>query len=396
MWHWEQGRLRYFEFDALRRIAVFATMQNWKLADYAEAQQAVGLPFDPRVPNRRPWRNYQRLFRTMLLVSERNGEAEATSLARTLCVPGQMTSDEYFHALAVSHTDPSLAAAWAVPTAPRFPLLFVLKYLLTKVAVSQTAESSFDEVIGAFARSGFSGSEDSQQFIALLDREAEFEAVARSGNQSLRRQARESILVLCQISYLSAEAGTITVNLHPRDALEGFDELKPIQGPFLADREAEVRRRADLFADGSPLHFLGLVRTAISDADQSGFIEGTRVQRTHLVIERNRAIRQRFMERFNPQCCDVCRLQTARTYPWTRGVIDIHHKLPLASGTRSDSEGTVLDDLVAVCPSCHRAIHRFYDAWLKAKDRLDFESIAEANEAYEALKHEFPGAIHAA
>jgi HNH endonuclease len=397
MWRWERGRLPYFQFDVLRRIAVFATHQDWKRVGFADAELAVGLRFDPQRADYLPWRNYQRLFRTALLVSVQNDIAQPTSLAAALAIPGRMTSDEYFHSLAQSHTDPSVAAsAWNAHQQPRFPLLFSLRYLLTKAKVTPPAIASFDEVIGAYTCSGFCGDETQDQFISLLDREAEFEATSLAGNSDYRRESRESLLVLLQISYLSAERQTVSVNLHPDDALDAFEQLKPLAEPFLADREAEVRRRADLYADGSALAFLDFPRTVISETDEAGFSEGSRVTKTHLVIERNAQLRRLFMQRFNPQMCDVCRLQTARTYPWTQGVIDIHHKLPLASGTRSDTEGTVLDDLVAVCPSCHRAVHRFYDRWLKTRNRSDFESIEEANEAYNTMKIEFPGAIHAA
>jgi hypothetical protein len=396
MWRWERGRLPYFQFDILRRIALFATQNDWKRVGFAEAEDAVSLPFDPQRSDYLPWRNYQRLFRTMLLVSEENGIARPTSLAAALAVPGQMTSDEYFHSLAQSHTDPSLASTWKVPVKPRFPLLFSLRYLLTKAKVTPPASATFDEIVGAYICSNFYGGETPDEFLSLLDREGEFELASQTADGNTRRESRESILVLSQISYLSAERGTIAVNLHPDDACEAFRELTPISGPFFTNREAEVRRRADLFADGSALDFLDFPRTVISETDEAGFSEGSRVTKTHLVIERNAQLRRLFMQRFNPQLCDVCRLQTAKTYPWTQGVIDIHHKLPLASGTRSDSDGTVLDDLVAVCPSCHRAIHRFYDRWLKSRNRNDFESIDEANEAYNAMKFEFPGAIHAA
>jgi hypothetical protein len=396
MWQWEQGRLPYFQFDRLRRIAQFATQRDWRNAGFVEAEQAVGLRFDPQKPNYRPWRNFQRLFRTMLLVSEENGVARPTSLSLALAIPGRVTSDEYFHSLAQSHTDPWLATRWKVPNNPRFPLLFSLRYLLAKAKVIPQDPASLDEIIGAYISSNFSGGETQEEFISLLKRISEFETASREGDAAARRHARESILVLTQISYLSAEHGYVSVNLHPDDAMDAFGQLVPIAGPFLADPDAEVRRRSDLFADGSALDFLDFPRTVISEANEAGFSEGSRVKKTHLVIERNSQLRRLFMQRFNPQLCDVCRLQTAKTYPWTQGVIDLHHKLPLASGTRSDSDGTVLDDLVAVCPSCHRAIHRFYDQWLKSRNRSDFDSIDEANEAYNTMKSKFPGAIHAA
>lgn len=74
-------------------------------------------------------------------------------------------------------------------------------------------------------------------------------------------------------------------------------------------------------------------------------------------------------------------------------VMDLHHLLPLSSGTRVEAEGTTLDDLVPVCPSCHRAVHRFYDGWLIGNGREDFTNGNEAHEVYRVMKTEFPGLI---
>jgi hypothetical protein len=63
--------------------------------------------------------------------------------------------------------------------------------------------------------------------------------------------------------------------------------------------------------------------------------------------------------------------------------------LPLSSGTRVDAKtGTVLDDLVPVCPTCHRAIHRFYDGHLKTETRKDFLNEKEARAIYAQAKGE--------
>ena len=85
----------------------------------------------------------------------------------------------------------------------------------------------------------------------------------------------------------------------------------------------------------------------------------------------------------------------AQSYPWTERVMDLHHLLPLSSGTRVESTGTTFDDLVPVCPSCHRAVHRFYDRWLSSNDRKDFKSAHEALGVYNSMKQTFPGLIHA-
>ena len=45
MWHWDQGHLAYFQFDALRAIAAFAEANDFKKADGTTLLAATGLPF---------------------------------------------------------------------------------------------------------------------------------------------------------------------------------------------------------------------------------------------------------------------------------------------------------------------------------------------------------------
>ena len=47
MWHWDQGRLNYFQFDELRKIAKYATHTDLRLTAREPLASAVGLPFLP-------------------------------------------------------------------------------------------------------------------------------------------------------------------------------------------------------------------------------------------------------------------------------------------------------------------------------------------------------------
>ena len=69
----------------------------------------------------------------------------------------------------------------------------------------------------------------------------------------------------------------------------------------------------------------------------------------------------------------------------------MHHLLPLSSGTRVESKGTTFDDLVPICPNCHRAVHRFYDVWLNDNDKKDFKNMEEARVVYQEMKSNFSG-----
>lgn len=396
MWHWDQGRLEYFQFDALRAISAFVQAHDFKTSSRPILAAATGLPFAAPVTHS-PWRNYSRVLKHCLLVSERGGVAEPTPVSLLLSQPGVITSDEFFHFLAQVSTEPSPALQDWFPAGPfRYPLLVALKYLLAKAAVGATAASAtLDEIIGVYRSTGFVGAEDDTAFIGALGKDSAYHAAGQSAPDSLRRQARESLKVICQISYLHLVSDRVFINLATKDAMRVFDELRPLDGPRAADRDAEIRRLAALFAGGSTLDFFDYPDTVIADVVESGFEEGNKVQKTHVTIERNSGLRKAFFAVHPTSVCDVCNLDTAKSYPWTDRVMDLHHLLPLSSGTRVVGTGTTFDDLVPLCPSCHRGVHRYYGDWFRAVNRLDFQSRDEAVGVYKNLKSTFPGLIHA-
>jgi hypothetical protein len=387
MWHWDQGRLGYFQFDNLRCVGAFIVSNDFKNADHKTVTAATGLPFSPT--NYVPWRNYSRIYKLCLLVSEESGVGKPTSLAQLLATPGAITCDEYFQFLVQASTEPSPALTnYASASDFRYPLLFSLKYVLTKLRIGSGNSSTFTEIIEAFQKTGMKGDESDTAFIAAV--KAGYDGSGISGDV---RQARESLLVIAQISYLNSKGSELIVSLDEKDAENIFNNLFPIVGPFKNDPDEEIQRRADLF--GSAYFVTDYPNTIQSDVVESGFVEGSKVRKTHITIERNAQLRIEYFDTFPTATCDVCKLVTDKTYPWTTRVLDLHHLLPLSSGTRVENKGTVLDDLVPVCPNCHRAVHRFYDDWLKSKTRKDFIDATEARSAYTTLKTAFGGAVYA-
>lgn len=393
MWHWDQGHLSYFQFDALRQIAAFVEAYDFKQADRATLFAETGLTFSAP-DTHSAWRNYSRVLKLMLLVSEVGPTAQPTPVASIIALPGAVTCDEYLHFLACAFTEPAPALAdWRRDAEFRYPLLFALKYLLAKTAITASPVASLDEIIGAYRMSGFDGGEEEEQFIAIVGSSANYEASGRSAQADLRRQARESLKVIAQISYLTVRSNQVIVSLNPVDAQEIFADLAPVSGPRATDRDAEIRRLAALFRGGSTSIAFEYPNTIIEDVVESGFREGSKVKRTHVRIERNTGLRKEFFNANPTAICDVCALHTQRTYPWTERILDVHHLLPLCSGTRVEGSNTTFGDLVPVCPSCHRAVHRFYDRWLESNNRKDFMNSNEAKTVYENMKTQFPGLI---
>ncbi len=389
MWNWDQGHLEYFQFNAIRRIAAFSLSNDLRAVHRDSISAQVGLPF-AAPETHSPWRQYSRAFKLALLVFEDDGRAVPTAVSRILASPGLVTADEYFHFLARTFTDPAPALQkWNRDSHFRYPLLIALKYLLAKVSLSQPG-ASFDELLGLYAETSLTGDEAEEPFINAILNSETFESSASRCNETLRRQARESLLVLGQISYLGVSGSHFAASLNRDDAEDIFKSLTAIEGVRAHDREAEIARLANLFVDGSTDIDLSYPHTSISDVEDSGFSEGGKVRRTHIVIERNAGLRRAYFQLHPSAVCDACVLDTARMYPWTERILDLHHLLPLASGTRVSLNGTVFEDLVPVCPTCHRAVHRYYDQWLDERNRKDFESVAEAKSVYSEVKLSLP------
>ena len=385
MWKWDQGRLGYFQFDEIRKIAKFAMRSDLREADRGDLASATGLPFLPNNPKYRPWRNYRRVFQlAMIAVPYGSGGSKVTDIGKLLAIDGSLTADEYFHFLAQATTDPSPALGdqtWAGLREFRYPLLFVLKFLLARASQGEFT-TKIGQVIGAYDASGFRGDEDRNSFLTMSGR--------KYGTRSPRQPA-ESIQVLAQISYLTATKNEITVSLATEDAVALFDRLNPVAGDRLSDPGEEILRVTAQFPHAMSTLDFEYPATVLTDAEEAGFAEGGRVKRTHLTLERNGHIKKAFFAENPSPVCHFCAMDTQASYPWTSKILDVHHLLPLCSGARTDKKGTVLSDLVANCPTCHRAVHRYYDVWLQKHCRLDFGDAKEARMVYNEAKEGYRG-----
>lgn len=391
MWNWDQGRMQYFQFDTLRRMADFIVKQDFKHCSREVICHHTGLEFLPVTYS--PWRNYSRIYKLCLLVSEdENGNAQPTKIAHILAQPGTITCDEYMHFLvkATSSPTPALSAWRDLPAIQnlRYPLCFSLKYILTKVIEFNEDMIPIDEIIGAYHQTNFSGHETDTEFCNIIQNWASYPD-AISNRNSAYRQARESLKFITQISYLHSAGGNITVSLAREDAIEIFRSLNPVLGPHGMDGDEEIQRLASLFRVGSnTFPELEYKNTILSDVQESGFSEGSKVKKTHIVIERNSKLRHLFFQQNPTAVCDACYLDTRAKYPWSDRVLDLHHVLPLASGTQVDSKrGTLLEDLIPICPTCHRAVHQFYNMYLKSKQVSDFIDKEEAHAVYTHAKN---------
>lgn len=85
------------------------------------------------------------------------------------------------------------------------------------------------------------------------------------------------------------------------------------------------------------------------DFDDQATIEGMKLDVTRMMSARDRAVAEKRKKRDN-YSCQACgfHLKVGKRY-----VIDCHHLHPVALGVRE----TILEDLVSLCPTCHRIAH---------------------------------------
>jgi predicted HNH restriction endonuclease len=168
--------------------------------------------------------------------------------------------------------------------------------------------------------------------------------------------------------------------------LYGF--FQPLKTQRMENRELELLELGRI--EGRAIRTLPASLELPLIEDDLQFLEGRKIRVTHLVTERNPRLRVAFLEhrsrQQNPILCDMCTLDLKWRYPWTVTMLEIHHLLPLSSPAEVRASGTSLDDLVAICPNCHRGVHSYYRAWLHEKEKLDFDSRKEARDVYDDAK----------
>ncbi|HYD48269.1 MAG TPA: HNH endonuclease [Terriglobales bacterium] len=85
-------------------------------------------------------------------------------------------------------------------------------------------------------------------------------------------------------------------------------------------------------------------------------IEGKRMERVLSVRERDPQVRRQALLRLGYECT-VCGVSLVERYgDFARDCVEVHHLNPLAHNRRR--RATTIDDVIVVCPTCHRVPHR--------------------------------------
>jgi 5-methylcytosine-specific restriction endonuclease McrA len=102
-------------------------------------------------------------------------------------------------------------------------------------------------------------------------------------------------------------------------------------------------------------------------------IEGRLIETTASRRERDPRLRTKALARYGHKCL-VCKLDFVREYgPEFADCMEIHH-LELISQRNPSGSFTQVDDVIVVCPNCHRALHKMEDPadWKQLRRQVNF------------------------
>lgn len=392
IWRWDQGRVLYFQYDILKDIArVLCKYEGKNINDNNIAAEfkdtlikEVGLPFAPN--NYKVNRNYSRVFQCSMLATTK-GKRESilivSDICRELAASKELifeSADDYFLEIVNRFRFPFPAFVEYNNTDERvYPFIAIIKYLVALKVKGLEATLSLQDIASIIVGNNCTGLEDMEFYKALTPTKFEFD-------EKTLRQVREMIIFIGQISFLKIFDKKIYLDvLSNEDAVTIIDKLlKPYNHPPMEDKVDEFMsitklRKRLIIPNGVNTSEIPLPVTDTSDVE---FVEGKRKRVYHLRIERSPLLRRIYIQLHPEPICDACKMHVKEKYPWVDYMLDLHHLLPLSSVVRTSDMGTSLDDLVGLCPSCHRAIHSYYNKWLKSNSQEDFKSKKEAMDVY--------------
>lgn len=389
-WRWDQGRVLYFQFDVLKEISkVLVKYEGKNINDDSIAKELretlkeeVGLPFLPY--NYKINRNYSRVFQCSMLARMKGDKLFVSDICKHLATPESIIScsDDYFHEIMRRFRYPFPAfQEYDINTPIIYPFCAIIKYLISLKMVGSDAKVNIQTISSYIIGNGCSGLED-------IDFYKNLKPTGYILEGDSIRQLREMLAFISQLSYLKAFNGYLYLDVLNEEELN--DIIRSVSDPLipslLANKDEEF---SQLTKVPVALKIPVKVKKKEESAQLSGLeiAEGKRFRVQHLRIERSPLLRKFYIQAHPEPVCAACELKVQEKYPWTSYLLDLHHLLPLASAIKVINENTSLDDLVGLCPSCHRAIHLYYNKWLRANNLNDFRSKKEAMEVYlEAVK----------
>jgi len=383
LWRFDQGRLDYFQFDEIKRLALALEKIDGiqkPTVDNDILRQAL-LKYSPRPfapTNYTVWRNYKRVFGCLLLATEVAGTIMCTDLCKALASDlKEIDIDDYMGHFATHFYYPSPVFDGYNTKDPQiFPVVAIVKFLLSGYLEKGKTNLTVDEIGSYLIANDVTGLEPLSFYSKLTP---------QSFHGDLR-QTRELTRFISQFSFL--KWNNPNLYLEVTNNKEAF-QIEKLLAPHLNSRQPDAG--AEVLNLGSHFQSTALGDLTISQVNviDTEFTEGSKIRVTHLRTERSAKLKEFYFSNFsNPHICDMCFMDTEKRYPWADRIIELHHLLPLSSPIRVDAGKTSIKDIVGICPSCHRATHKFYSKWLKQSGLRDFKDYDEARFVYDKAKQE--------
>lgn len=380
IWRWDQGRLLYFQFDILKKMA--SVISKLSGSDMAvgedilrnELEKITGMPFSPA--NYTVWRNYKRVFECSFLATKIDGKLQGSDFCHELNSESSNIKDvdDYFSMYLPRFRFPFPAFQEYNPKDNIvYPFCSILKYLAAKKISNLQSYITLREVFSIIIGNNCTGFESIEFYKTLLPKDCVI-----VGDQL--RQVREMLIFISQMSILKWFNNSLYLDIDI-DEIDSPEFRKLISPLVLLP---SLLREEDFFKL-TKIDDKLIVPTKIRSRENASdeiFIEGKKSRVMHLKIERSPLLRKIFLERNPEPICNMCKTNTAYRYPWTSYLIEIHHVLPLLSSIAISSKGTSIEDLIGLCPSCHKGVHLFYKTWLDSNFKEDFIDKNEAKDVY--------------
>jgi hypothetical protein len=378
-WRFDQGRLEYFNFEEIKRIAVALSNINGSVKpgpqnDTLRHELAKYSP-KPFLPvNYTVWRNYKRVFACALLATEIEGRIITTDLCNHIA-NNAVDADDYFAFFSRKFYFPSpIFENYNATEPPVFPVSAILKFIFSRYNHTSQNFVSIDEIGAFLIGNNVTGLEPINVYDSLQPR-----TIANN-----LRQTRELAKFISQFSFLKWENPYLYFDVY--DASEMHNIIMKLT-PVTAFRNPDPG--LELLSLGSGFFATDLGDYTIQQIAQldTEFSEGNRIRVTHIRTERSAKLKEFYFKHTkHPEICAMCGLDTHIKYPWTPHIIEIHHLLPLSSPARVENKITSIQDVAGVCPTCHRAVHKYYKLWFLNNGKIDFDSKEEATAVYQEAK----------
>lgn len=387
VWRWDQGRLEYFRFENIVKIAhTLVGLNNIQVSIQGndplrhELMAYTGLPFAPN--HYSIWRNYSRVFKCAFLATDINNRLIVTDICQRLAETtiNSLEVDEYLSLFFRRFSYPFPAFQdYDTETMQVYPICAVIKFLISRLYIGEIPQITIADVFSYVIGNNCSG-------IEPLDFYGGLRQTNRQPIGDELRQVRELLIFCSQINFLKWFNNILFLDVDRQDE-ESIRALSVISTPNVIDRandKSEQIIRLSILNNEEIAIPQAHLRVAVNDLV---FTEGRKVRTTHLRTERSPQLRKIFFDSLPPPfLCDMCELNLDIRYPWTNNILELHHLLPLSSAITINIGGTSLSDVKPLCPNCHKSVHVYYGNFLDHEGYDDFRSRDEALEVYNEAK----------